>query len=104
MSMSAPPSAPPASVRRPRRVLVVGSTGRLGVRIARALRSRDDRVILTARDGGKLAAMATELGGDAVAKTVCVDLMTRDAPEQIASQVRAFGGIDDVILACGPFP
>jgi len=65
-------------------VLVVGATGRLGVRIARALRSRDDRVILTARDASKLAAMATELGGDDVAKTVCVDLMTRDAPEQIA--------------------
>jgi pteridine reductase len=85
-------------------VLVVGATGRLGVRIARALRSRDDRVILTARDGGRLAAISAELGGDAVARTVCVDLMTRDAPEQIAEKVRAHGGIDDVVLACGPFP
>src|SRR3954452_17591789 len=99
MSISAPP--PP---RGPRRVLVVGATGRLGVRIARALRARGDRVILTARDASKLAIMSTELGGSDVAKTVCVDLMNRDAPERIATQIRDHGGIDDVILACGPFP
>src|SRR5947209_4837872 len=97
-------SAPPPSARRLRRVLVVGATGRLGVRISRALRARGDRVILTARDAAKLAAMSAELGGDEMAKTVCVDLMMRDAPERVAEQVRAHGGIDDVILACGPFP
>ena len=96
-------SAPPP-VRAPRRVLVVGATGRLGVRIARALRSRDDRLMLTARDASKLAAMQSELGGADVAKTVCVDLTARDAPERIAAEIRAQGGIDDVILACGPFP
>jgi len=74
------------------------------VRIARALRARDDRVILSARDPAKLAAMSVELGGSDVAKTVCVDLTTRDAPERIAAKVREHGGIDDVILACGPFP
>ena len=98
---------PPSSTRyerRPRRVLVVGATGRLGIRIARALRARDDRVILTARDPSKLAAMSLELGGIEVAKTVCVDLTTRDASDRIATQVREYGGIDDVILACGPFP
>jgi len=83
---------------------VVGATGRLGIRIARALRARDDRVILTARDPSKLAAMSLELGGIEVAKTVCVDLTTRDASDRIATQVREYGGIDDVILACGPFP
>jgi pteridine reductase len=84
--------------------LVVGATGRLGVRIARALRTRGDSVILTARDASKLAIMSTELGGSDVAKTICVDLMTRDAPERIAGQIRDHGGLDDVILACGPFP
>jgi pteridine reductase len=74
------------------------------VRIARALRARDDRVILAARDGAKLAAMAAELGGGDVAKTVCVDLMNRDATEQVAAQVRGHGGLDDIVLACGPFP
>jgi pteridine reductase len=85
-------------------VLIVGATGRLGVRIARALRARDDRVVLAARDAAKLAAMAVELGGGDSAKTVCVDLMTRDAPDQVARQVHGHGGIDDIVLACGPFP
>jgi pteridine reductase len=83
---------------------VVGATGRLGVRIARALRARDDRLMLTARDATKLAAMQSELGGVEFAKTVCVDLTARDAPDRIAAEIRAQGGIDDVILACGPFP
>jgi pteridine reductase len=103
MTISAPPSAPPP-IRGPRRVLVVGATGRLGVRIARALRARNDRVILTARDATKLAAMQMELGGEEFVRTVCVDLTARDAPDRVTSEVRAHGGIDDVILACGPFP
>ena len=60
--------------------------------------------MLTARDASKLAAMQAELGGAEVAKTVCVDLTARDAAERIAAEIRAQGGIDDVILACGPFP
>jgi pteridine reductase len=82
----------------------VGATGRLGVRIARGLRARDDRLTLTARDRTKLAVMQEELGGAEFVKTVCVDLTTSDAPNRIASEIRAEGGIDDVILACGPFP
>jgi pteridine reductase len=82
----------------------VGATGRLGVRIARGLRARDDRLTLTARDPTKLAAMQAELGGAEFVKTVCVDLTASDAPNRIASEIRAEGGIDDVILACGPFP
>jgi pteridine reductase len=93
-----------SSARGSRRVLVVGATGRLGVRIARALRSRGDRLFLTARDGSKLGAMQTELGGEEFAKTVCVDLTARDAPQRIAAEVREKGGIDDLVLACGPFP
>lgn len=85
-------------------MLVVGATGRLGIRIARALRARNDRVILTARDATKLAAMQAELGGQEFVNTVCVDLTARDAPDRVTSEVRAYGGVDDVILACGPFP
>lgn len=85
-------------------MLVVGATGRLGVRIARALRGRGDRVVLTARDATKLAAMQAELGGPSVAKAVSADLTAREAPDSIASEIRAQGGIDDVVLACGPFP
>jgi pteridine reductase len=90
---------------RPRRVLVVGATGRLGVAIARALVQRGDQVALTARHEGRLHAMADELGSESERPlTICVDLLDRDAPERIAQALIASGGIDDIVLACGPFP
>jgi pteridine reductase len=103
---------PPPPLERPRRVLVVGATGRLGVAIARGLAKRGDRVALTARDPQKLAALADELAelpptAEARAirpRVVCADLRDRDAPERIAAELLATGGIDDVVLACGPFP
>ena len=97
--------APPAS-RKPRRVLVVGGTGRLGVAVARALAYRGDSVTLTARDSAKLDAVLAEISsfGAGVHRQIAVDLHDRDAPERIRDQVRTQGGIDDVVLACGPFP
>jgi pteridine reductase len=103
---------PPPPLERPRRVLVVGATGRLGVAIARGLAKRGDRVAITARDPQKLAALADELADlpptdEARAirpRVVCADLRDRDAPERIAGELLATGGIDDLVLACGPFP
>jgi pteridine reductase len=87
-------------------VLVVGATGRLGVAVARALEKRGDRVALTARDGQKLSALADEIepiSGERP-RTITADLRDRDAPERIAAALRLTGGVDDVVLACGPFP
>jgi pteridine reductase len=82
--------------------LVVGATGRLGVAIARALLARGDRVALTARDPNKLEALSKELNS---APFVVADLMAPDAVDTIVEGVRKnIGPIDDVILACGPFP
>ncbi len=90
-----------------RKVLVVGATGRLGVAIGRALARRGDRVVLTARSRPKLEALSAELtapGGPEV-PFVCADLLEDGAPETIVEGVRrAFGRIDDVVIACGPFP
>jgi pteridine reductase len=86
-------------------VLVCGATGRLGVAIARGLAKRGDLVALTARDAAKLDALA-----DAIAqigprpRVVCKDLLDKDAPDFIAKTVLETGGIDDIVLACGPFP
>jgi len=89
----------------PRRVLVVGATGRLGVAIARAIAERGDHVALTARDDAKLAALADTLSSlGPRPRTLCVDLRDRDAPDVIARELLATGGVDDVVLACGPFP
>lgn len=85
-----------------RRALIVGATGRLGVAIARGLRQRGDRVVLTARDPNKLEALRSDLGADAV---VCADLTHDGAVESIVAGVRRqVGAIDDIVLACGPFP
>jgi pteridine reductase len=103
----APASAPPARLERPRRVLVVGATGRLGVAIATAIAARGDRLVLTARDEAKLAALAARIAeatSTELPRVVCQDLREADAPERIAAAVVSGGGVDDVVLACGPFP
>jgi pteridine reductase len=85
-----------------RMTLVVGATGRLGVAIARALLARGDRVALTARDPQKLQVLSKELNS---APFVVADLMKPDAVETIVEGIRTnVGPVDDVILACGPFP
>jgi pteridine reductase len=108
----------PLTDRKSRRVLVVGATGRLGVAIAEALADRGDEVVLTARDPNKLEHLSASLargsqggGGRGPATFVCADLTHRDAVETIVQGLRAalppkdgLGSIDDIVLACGPFP
>jgi pteridine reductase len=104
-----------ATARKSRRVLVVGATGRLGVAIAEALADRGDEVILTARDPNKLEQLSASLArastGSRPAPFVCADLTHRDAVERIVEGLRAAvpptparGSVDDIVLACGPFP
>jgi pteridine reductase len=90
-----------------RKVLVVGATGRLGVAIARALALRGDGVILTARNGARLEALSAELSTAIAAPVpfVCADMLEENAPETIVEGVRrTVGRVDDVVIACGPFP
>jgi pteridine reductase len=99
-------------VRPSRRILVVGATGRLGVAIAEALANRGDDLVLTARDGHRLEHLAKSLDrGRGPVPIVCADLTHRDAVSHIMEGLRAAvpptdsrGSIDDIILACGPFP
>ena len=98
--------------RRGRRILVVGATGRLGVAIAEGLVDRGDDVILTARDPNKLQQMSVSLErGRCKVPFVCADLTHGDAVERIVEGLRAAvppkegrGSVDDIVLACGPFP
>jgi pteridine reductase len=90
-----------------RRVLVLGATGRLGAGIARTLARRGDRVVLHARDRGRLDALAAEVGPSAAtpAPTVRADLVDETAPDAIVDGIRrSTGRIDDVVIACGPSP
>lgn len=107
-------SASPPARRKSRRVLVVGATGRLGVAIAEALAARGDDVVLTARDPNKLEQLSQSLASARSMPPVpfvCADLSHRDAVERIVAGLRAAvpptptrGSIDDIVLACGPFP
>ncbi|WP_255520306.1 SDR family NAD(P)-dependent oxidoreductase [Deinococcus sp. DB0503] len=47
--------------------LIVGATGGIGGAAARAFAARGDRLTLSGRDAGRLAALAAELGADAKA-------------------------------------
>lgn len=86
-------------------MLVVGATGRLGVAIAKALAERGDEIAITARSKPRLDALADELAQTGSAPRVVVaDLRDRDAPDHIARSLRLSGGVDDLVLACGPFP
>ncbi len=101
--------ATPAAVpRAPRRVLVCGATGRLGVAIARGLATRGDDVFITARDGARLDAVAAELarlGPGGAHGYFAVDLRDPAAPERLREALHAGGRrVEDVVLACGPFP
>jgi NAD(P)-dependent dehydrogenase (short-subunit alcohol dehydrogenase family) len=90
-----------------RKVLVVGATGRLGAGIARALVRRGDHVVLTGRDRSKLEALSTELGAaDGTGLPfVSADFTEDDAHETIVNGIRrTVGRVDDVVIACGPFP
>ena len=82
--------------------MVVGATGRLGVAIAKGLVREGSNVVLTARDPNKLDAMSNELGR---VPTVCADLLREDAVDSIVKTLAEQQiHIDDLVLACGPFP
>ncbi len=91
-----------------RTILIVGATGRLGVAIANALAARKDNVVLTARDPNKLAAISAQIAqthGVSLPPFVTSDLTRDDAVDIITTELRqANVHIDDIVLACGPFP
>jgi len=90
-----------------RTTLLVGATGRLGVALARALASRGDKLVLTARDEGKLDALSKDLAPmhGSPPPTVCADLTRPEAVDTIVAGVRQkVERIENILLACGPFP
>ncbi len=75
--------------------------------IAHGLAARGDKLVLTARDPEKLAALSKEIAashGEAP-PVVCADLTRPDATDTVIAGVRAaVPRVDDIVLACGPFP
>lgn len=81
----------------PRCVVITGATGGIGEAFARALPPESD-MILTGRDGDKLAALAAEFAPRA--QTVVADLTTVDGVEAVAGAAEA-GSCDLLINNAG---
>lgn len=79
-----------------RSVLLTGATGGIGGATARALAARGASVVLTGRRVEPLEALATDIGGRAVA----ADLTSPDAPEQLLAEA----GDVDVLVANAALP
>ena len=79
------------------RALIVGATGVLGSAITRALHDGGARLVVTGRDGERLAALA-----DVSEATVELDLLDVDAGRAAVSRAAdVLGGLDLVVVASG---
>jgi 3-oxoacyl-[acyl-carrier protein] reductase len=83
-------------------VITGGSRG-IGLETARMLRDEDAKVLLVARDPGRLADAAEGLdGGDEEVATLPLDITEPDAGEQmLGAALEAFGGIDVLVNNAG---
>ncbi|HTR74671.1 MAG TPA: SDR family oxidoreductase [Solirubrobacterales bacterium] len=83
-------------------VITGGSRG-IGLETARLLRAEDAKVLLVARDAGRLADAAEGLdGGDEEIATLPLDITEPDAGEQmLGAALEAFGGVDALVNNAG---
>ncbi|MFF9122252.1 SDR family oxidoreductase [Streptomyces sp. NPDC014889] len=83
--------------------VVTGSTRGLGNATARELVADGAKVVVTGRDGERVAAAAAELGPNAVG--VAVDNADADAPARLIAAAREhFGGFHGVLVSVGGPP
>jgi 3-oxoacyl-[acyl-carrier protein] reductase len=83
--------------------VVTGGSRGIGLETARLLRAEDAKVLLVARDGGRLADAAEGLdGGDEEIATLPLDITEPDAGDQmLGAALEAFGGIDALVNNAG---
>jgi short-subunit dehydrogenase len=81
-------------------VLVLGATGGLGSATARQLAAAGARLTLSARDEGRLAAVAAGLG-DAVVTTVAADLTRPDGPATVVGAAASAAPLSGIVNAAG---
>src|SRR6185312_12518856 len=82
-------------------VFITGGARGIGAEVARRLRNKGAKLVLTDLDKAELAALATELGEDRVL-TVVADVRDLPAMQSAANQAaERFGGIDVVLANAG---
>lgn len=83
-------------------VFITGGARGVGAEVARRLRRKGAKLVLTDLDAAPLAELATELGGDAHVLTALADVRDLTALQQAAeAAVEHFGGIDIVVANAG---
>lgn len=83
-------------------VFITGGARGIGAEVARRLRAKNAKLVLTDLDEAPLAALAAELGSDRHVLTVRADVRDLSAMQAAADQaVAQFGGIDIVIANAG---
>jgi len=91
------------------RTLVTGASSGIGAEYARALRARGEAVVLVARRQERLAALASDLGGEPAAVAITADLSREGAADELRRQVDERGLVVDGLVNCaglgltGPF-
>ncbi|MEN8144738.1 MAG: SDR family oxidoreductase [Gemmatimonadota bacterium] len=80
--------------------LVTGASGGIGFELSRLLASEGFGLILVARSGETLGAVASQLGEDygVPAVPVALDLTRPEAPDELADQVGRYGAEIDVLV------
>jgi len=91
------------------RALVTGASSGIGAEFARALRARGESVVLVARRRDRLAALASELGGEPAAVPIVADLAREGVADELRKQSDERGLAVDGLVNCaglgltGPF-
>ncbi|WP_460814543.1 SDR family NAD(P)-dependent oxidoreductase [Nocardioides korecus] len=99
--MSEPSPSPHPSGHQSRSVVVVGATSGIGLATAQLLSARGDRLVLVARDAGRLREVAATLPGPV--EVAVADVTDADQVEAaLEACVAAYGRLDAVITSAQP--